>query len=169
MKRLLALTLILTVALVGYALATDEPNNTTATQSVSVAVDGVFWLGWQDTPADNIGEPVDFFLEEADLFPAGNGPKYATYTDVLSARSNYDDVDLTVNWGGWSAAGFGGTLAISYNGGATYNVFPGSYSIVSSPNDYVDGDWDIHYKLDGYGPTDEPGTYTTTVTFTLTL
>lgn len=162
------LILVLVVVFVGWVqvafAATDS-----ASQNVRVVVPGIFWIGWSDDPTREEGNVVEFNLGEDELL--GGGYLERLDTDILSAVSNYNATDIVVsNPFGWIPDDDGdGDFDLYIDWGAGYRKFPlgGTNKYIVKDANGLNGDWNISYKLEGFGMEDDPDTYRTYIYFTL--
>ena len=159
---------LLIAMLAALGLAQMAVASSSGSQGLNLYVPPLFWIGWDDNPDDDEGNPVLFELTEEDML--SNQFVYQNDTDTLSARSNYKGTDLWAQWDGWHAQN-GGTcyFELWIGWGEGWRKFPLSTSdkyIVKNKKG-LDKDWDISYRLKGMSLEDDPDTYSTTITFTL--
>jgi len=189
MKNILLLTAILVVAFTVNAFATigsegDEGQNATETQGIQVAVPILFFLNWGNDDGLNPSTPLVFTPDETEIL-SGTYSEVLSPTNNLDWASNRDGTKLTVGAPQWTAPGVGNSPRLSVydnmqgvgGGDNAYhvlingaNVSQGTFDLISA-SDGADGlpyeSETVYFKADSVDYTVDPGTYSTTVTFTL--
>jgi len=165
MKRFLALTLILTVAMIGYAWATHTDS---ANQNVVVTVAPVFEIGFPGSP---LGDGPNVTFDVTEYYILGGYAMEATSTAYLHAHSNYNETDVSVARTVFDGAADGDgefTLYLDWSGGWQLIPDDGDTSLALwSADDGLDVTLLPHYELDGISVADDPDTYTSVVTYTM--
>jgi hypothetical protein len=167
MKKILLLTAILVVAFTVNAFATlDEGTPTTETGTATVVIPGVFHL-------DKTGTLNISFSPDESNIAADNTPDPASAGTVF-VTSNYNNTNLVVGRSAWSPNTGEFTLKTTSwdgNNGDYDLTIPDSGTVTFKSGGWSNGtptvSRSVEYRLRGLDFTDDPGTYTSTVTFTL--
>jgi len=153
--------LLFVLVLSGMAWALDEGTPTEGTQDVYVNVPTIFWLGWNGNPEDNDGMDVTFNPSEADVM-AGYMYDYSN-EDELWMRSNLESNTLVIDRTDWTG-GHDGDMLLQVNlGGNWYDTEGDTVLDGVAEGTYV---YTPQYYLYELGLDDDPGAYSTEVTFT---
>lgn len=156
--------LLFVLVLSGMAWAVEESNPTSGTQDVYVNVPTIFWLGWNGVAGTDEGMDVTFAPGEGEVM-AGEMYDYSN-TDVLWMRSNLESNTLTVSRSAWatSPAGLDGDMLLQVNlGGNWYDTEGDTVLSGVAEGTYT---YTPAYYLNNLGLDDDPGAYSTEVTFT---
>jgi hypothetical protein len=188
MTRILFLTAVLIAAFSVNAFAAyggegNENQNATETQAINCDVPIIFFLNWgnDDTTTNSL---ITFTPSEQEILDG-------TYTETITApnsldwASNRDGTKLTVGSSNWTAPGTGNSPRLEVydnmygvgSGDDLYHTLINHANIAAVTFDLIDAgngadglpyeSKTVFFKADQVDYTVDPGTYSTTVTFTL--
>jgi len=175
MKKIILLTAILVVAFTVNAFADhgNAPSPDTEQATVTTTINGIFALEATTALSDPSFTPTEAQILSGASLPAGGG--YTTNNGVLTMYSNYNDTTLDVIRDDWASVGDGeGEFTLKVlNTAAAGVTIPNSDqfespALLGSWSDGVNGaTLTIRYQLSGISVSDDPDTYSTTVTYSL--